>query len=111
MLGHNDPNSPLKFARDTSAYGICAVISHIMPDESEKSIAFASRTLTKAERNYSLLEKEALSIIFGVKKFHQYLYGWKFTLITDHKPIDYYSQSYKRNTFISHHTTPASVGL
>ena len=58
-----------------------------MPDKSERPIAYGSRTLSKAEQHYSQIEKEALSLIFGVKKFHQFLYGRPFTMVTDHKPL------------------------
>ena len=63
------------------------MISHIMDDGTEKPIAFALRTLTIGERNYSQIEKEALTNVFGVKKFHLYIYGRKFTWIVDHQPV------------------------
>ena len=87
VLVHYDPSLPLCLAGDASAYGIGAVISHIMPDGKEYPIAFASWTLLPSEKNYSQIECEALALIFGVTKFHSYLYGWQFTLITDHKPL------------------------
>ena len=58
-----------------------------MPDGRERPIGFASRTLSSAEQNYSQLEKEGLSCVLGVRKFHSYLLGHAFELITDHKPL------------------------
>lgn len=58
-----------------------------MDDGSELPIAFVSRTLTLAGRNYSHLDKEGLVMIFGVKKYHKFLYGRNFQIVTDHKPL------------------------
>lgn len=87
VVVHYDTRKPVRLACDASPYGVGAVISHIMEDGKEKPIAFASRTLSEAESKYAQIEKEALSIIFGVRKFHKYLYGRKFILTTDHKPL------------------------
>ena len=87
LVVHYDTKKPLKIACDALPYGVGAVISHVMENGEEKPIAFASCTLTEAESKYAQIEKEALSIIIGFLKFHKYLYGRKFTLITDHKPL------------------------
>ena len=53
----------------------------------EKPIEFTSRSLTDAEKGYSQLDREAVAILFGVKKFNQFLYRRHFTLVTDNKPL------------------------
>lgn len=87
VLVYFNPRLPLVLATDASSYGVGAVLYHRYPDGSERVIQFASQTFSETQRKYSQIDKEAYAIIYGVKKFFQYLYGNKFTLITDHRPL------------------------
>ncbi|XP_062715028.1 uncharacterized protein K02A2.6-like [Aedes albopictus] len=82
VLEPYDPSKPLILTTDASPYGIGAVLSHQV-GQIEKPVCFASSTLTPAQVNYGQIHKEALAVMFGVSKFHKYLYGTEFTLVTD----------------------------
>ena len=84
---HYDPALELIVAGDASDYGLGVVLSQKMRNGEEQPVAFASRSLSAAEKNYSQAEKETLACIFAVKRFHSYLCGREFTLTTDHKPL------------------------
>ena len=87
LLVHYDPNLDLVLACDASAYGVGAMLAHRFPDTTKRPIGYVSCSLSPSEQNYSQLEKEGLSCVFGVKKFHSYLFGRSFELVTDHKPL------------------------
>ena len=89
VLVHYDPNKPPILHTDASQYGLWAVMSHIMEDGSEHPTGFVSRTMNVAEKNYSQLDKEGAAVCdrasqtFGLKRFHKYLFGRRFTIVTN----------------------------
>ena len=86
-LVHFDPKLPLVVVANNSAYSIGGVLCHLT-DNVERPICFVSHTVTATERNYSQLEKEALAMVYALRKFYYYLWGQtNFTVITDHKPL------------------------
>jgi RNase H-like domain found in reverse transcriptase/Reverse transcriptase (RNA-dependent DNA polymerase)/Integrase zinc binding domain/Integrase core domain len=92
LLGDNilypyDPKLPIVVSCDASSYGVGAVLSH-MVDGVERPVMFVSSTLSPAEKNYSQLDREALAVIFALKKFEKYIFGNPVTIFTDHKPLE-----------------------
>lgn len=82
ILAYPDFEKPFKLTTDASNIAIGGVLA-----QSNRPIAFYSRTLNSAEKNYSTIEKELLAILDSVKHFRPYLFGRKFTVETDHNPL------------------------
>ncbi|KXJ08290.1 Retrovirus-related Pol polyprotein from transposon 17.6 [Exaiptasia diaphana] len=87
VLRHYDPAAELILQCDASSIGIGAALLQPGQDGELQPVAYASRTLSQAEQNYSQIERESLAIVFGITKFRQYLLGRHFKLLTDHKPL------------------------
>ena len=81
-LPYFDVNAEMTLQMDASKEGLRACLI-----QKGKVVCYASRTLTKTEQNYQNLEQEALGTIWGMEKFHYFLYGKEFTLETDQKPL------------------------
>jgi len=86
VLHYPDFTRQFIITTDASDYAIGAVLSQ-GPVGQDRPIAYASRILNKAEQNYNTTGKELLAIVWAVKHFRPYVYGTKFLIITDHKPL------------------------
>ena len=86
ILRMYNPELQIALETDASSMGLGAVLLQKHAD-GWRPVQFASRTLNAAERNYSQIEREALSVIFGCERFKQYLLGSKFIIRNDHKPL------------------------
>ena len=86
-LGYFAKNAPTKVIADASRLGLGAVLAQQQGEEL-RVISSASRSLSDTERRYSQTEKETLAIVWSCERFHAYLYGSKFELLTDHKRLE-----------------------
>lgn len=88
LLQYPDFTKEFLVTTDASNFAIGAILSQ-GPIGQDKPICYASRTLNDSEKNYSTIEKELLSIIYATKYFRPYIFGRKFRIITDHKPLQW----------------------
>ena len=82
VLAFYNSDKELVLENDASEYGLGSVLL-----QDGKPVAYASRSLSSSERHYAQIEKEMLSVLFGLSKFHHYTYGRDVTVVTDHKPL------------------------
>lgn len=88
ILQYPDFSKKFILTTDASNVALGAVLSQ-GPIGQDKPIAFASRTLNESEQKYSTIERELLSIVWACKYFRPYLFGRKFTIYCDHRPLIY----------------------
>ena len=89
IMAYYDPDDKTtRLTVDASYYGLGAILSNIDQDGPVRNVAYASRSLTPTKQRYSQTEREALAVIWGCERFHMYLIGTPFELITDHKAFE-----------------------
>lgn len=87
VLTHYDPKKKIVVAADASAYGMGGAIMHEFADGTLHPVLHVAKAFSAAQKNYSQIEKEAEALVFTVKRCHKYLFGRRFELHTDHKPL------------------------
>lgn len=89
VLAHYNPSEQIVMSCDASTYGVAAILSHKYKNGVERPIAYASKIIPEKELNRAIIDKEASAIVFGFKKFFNYIYGRDILLRTDHKPLTF----------------------
>ncbi|KAL0192714.1 hypothetical protein M9458_011010, partial [Cirrhinus mrigala] len=96
VLRAPDFSCPFLLLTDASDTGLGAVLSQVQEGE-EHPILYISRKMIPAKRNYAAVEKEALAIKWAVLELRYYLLGRKFTLVTDHAPLQWMAHAKNTN--------------
>ena len=95
LLAFYNPQEDIRLVTDASGHALGAVLLQ-KENDVYRPIYYVSRTLKPSELNYSVIEKEALALVWAVEKFHLYLFGKKFEVVVDHKPLKFIFQPQAR---------------
>ena len=87
VLTYPSFDKPYTVETDTSISGLGAVLVQMQDDSKLHPVVYASRSLTPAERNYSITELETLAVVWALTRFHSYIYGQSITVVTDHAAV------------------------
>lgn len=88
ILGYYSPEDRTQVIADASPVGLGAVLVQYDANNQPRIISFAHKSLTDTETRYAQTEKEAYALVWAVERFHLYLFGRCFELVTDHKPLE-----------------------
>ena len=106
-LRYFDPPLLVTIQVDASQVGLGAALL-----QNGKSVVFASKALTKTEQQYANIEREMLAAVFGVETFHTYVYGWSFTIESDHKPLHLQKEPSRHSCMATmHDVMPTGIQL
>ena len=96
VMAYFDGTKQTELTTDASPWGLSAILSQKTPGTDDRRIvAYVSRSLSATEQKYSQTEKEALAIVWAIKRLHIYLFGGHFTLVTDCKPLQFIFENRK----------------
>ena len=87
VLVFPDFTKPFTLETDASIQGLGAILSQVQNDDQLHPLAYASRSLSRSEKNYAVTELETLAVVWAVTHFRYYLYGNKVTVFTDHAAV------------------------
>ena len=105
-MAYPDPSKPYKLYTDSSNYTIAACLTQECEEDKdfpvrgfskERPIYFLSHKLSKTQQRYSVIEKEAYAVVYALQKLHHFLHNSKFTIYTDHAPLQYLLKGDIRN--------------
>ena len=82
-----NPHKPYRLYTDACHYAVGGILVQESDEGVEKVVQYISHILSPTQRNYPVIEKEAYAVIYSILKLRPYLYGSKFTVFTDHKPL------------------------
>ena len=101
VMSYYNPDAETRITVDASPVGLGAILEQKQQDGHFHPVVYASRTLNATERRYSQIEREALAIYWSILRFHVYIYGTNFNVISDHRPLT--------NIFTTKHDPPARI--